>query len=87
MNQYDKLKEIIDELEILMVKSVTSTSPEFIAWKTKTERFLIGEYGKDSYEIDEFRKMRFSLGVYALGTPQSDLSMHVEKGLNVQKPS
>lgn len=61
MNKNDKLKAIIDEVDDLLALSVTSPSPEFTAWRTKAERFLISEYGKDSYEITEFKKMHFLL--------------------------
>ena len=61
MDNYDKLKGIINEADNLILKKVTSSSPDFTAWKTKTERFLINEYGSNSYEINEFRKMHFSL--------------------------
>ncbi len=44
MNKQEKLKAIIDETDKLISKRVTSSSPEFQAWKTKAERFLINEY-------------------------------------------
>ncbi len=81
MSAIDKLKAIIDGTDKLLSKNVTSSSPEFIAWKTKTERFLINEYGTDGYEISEFKKIPFSLTVYALGTPQSEFAAACKKGI------
>ena len=81
MNKYDKLKGIIDEIDILIAKNITSSSPEFTAWKTKTERFLIGEYGQDSYEMTEFRKMHFSLSMFTTGTPDSEFVEACQSGL------
>ena len=72
MNKYEKLKGIIDEIDSLISKKVRSSSPEFLAWKTRIERFLISEYGGESYEIKEFRKRPFTLTSYVLGTPDSE---------------
>ena len=81
MNNKHKLKSIIDEIDDLMAKNVKSSSPEFIAWKTRAERFLISEYGSDSYEATEFGKMHFSLSVFAIGTPDSEFIDACKKGL------
>lgn len=69
MTTYDKFKTIIDEIDYLIEKGVSSSSPAFQAWKTKAERFLIKEFGQDSYEIQEFKRHRFTLSAYVLGTP------------------
>ena len=50
MTDYEKLKGIIDEIDLLISHKVISSEPEFQAWKTKAERFLIAKFGKDSYE-------------------------------------
>lgn len=41
MSDYHKFKEIYDEIDELIGKRVDSSTPEFQAWKVKTERFLI----------------------------------------------
>ena len=50
MTDYEKLKKIVDEIEVLISNKVISRDPEFQAWRTKAERFLIAKFGKDSYE-------------------------------------
>ena len=85
MNNYDKLKGIINEVDNLIFKKVTSSSPDFTAWKTKTERFLINEYGSDSYEINEFRKMHFSLSMFTTATPDSEFVDACKRGLERAK--
>ena len=85
MKKYNKLKAIVEEIDRLISKSVTSSSPEFQAWKTKAERFLMSEYGADSYEVNEFKKMRFSLGLYTPGTSQSDFVAACKRGLERAK--
>lgn len=69
MSTYERFKLIVEEIDTLISKGVASSSPEFQAWKAKTERFLIKEYGQDSYEIQNFKKYRFTLSIYPLGTP------------------
>lgn len=85
MKKFDKLKAIIDEIDRLIQKKVTSSSPDFQAWRTKAERFLISEYGADSYEVSEFKKMRYSLSIYTMGTPQSDFIAACKRGLERAK--
>lgn len=81
MKKTDKLKTIIGEIDQLVEKNVTSSSPKFQAWRTKAERFLISEYGAESYEVGEFRKMHYSLSIYTLDTPQSDFVAACKRGL------
>lgn len=72
MTDYDKLKEIVDEIDVLLQKQVTACSSEFQAWKNKASRFLIKKYGEQSFEIRDFKKYRFSLVMYCIGsTPRS----------------
>ncbi|MST89480.1 TIR domain-containing protein [Sharpea azabuensis] len=85
MNKIDKLKSIIGEIDQLILKRVTSSSPEFLAWKSKAERFLINEYGAESYEIDEFKEQQYDLSVYALNTPKSDFCDACISGLKRAK--
>ncbi len=84
-NNSNKLKSIIEEIDQLMVKNVSSSSPEFQAWKSKTERFLIKSYGADSYEVSEFKKMGFSLSIYTLNTPESAFVRACKEGLERAK--
>lgn len=60
MTDYVKLKEIVDEIDNLISHHVRSSAPAFDAWHTKTERFLIKKYGKDSLEHKKFVKTHFS---------------------------
>ena len=85
MNKRDKLREIINEVESLISQKVTSSSPEFVAWKTKTERFLLHVYGKDSYEHEKFKKMSFSLLAFTTGTPDSEFVDACRRGLECAK--
>lgn len=85
MNDFEKLKSLIEEIDVLIQRAVTSHSPEFIAWKTKTGRFLSNKYGQDSFEFTQFSKTSFSLGVYAGGTPRSEFVRACKNGLTSTK--
>lgn len=60
MTNYEKLKQIIDEIDALINKKAISSEADFQAWKTKAERFLINNFGKDGYEHQIFSKTYFS---------------------------
>lgn len=82
MSDYEKLKEIIDEIDILINDNVTKGTPAFTAWHTKAERFLIKRFGGDSLELSEFRKTRFAPGIY---TQPSELIDGCKRGLTATK--
>ena len=63
MTDYEKLKSIIDEIDNLINHNVTSETPGFIAWKNKSERFLIKKYGKGSLEHNHFNDTEYSFAI------------------------
>lgn len=82
MTDYDRLKQIIDEIPELISAYVSSSDPKFQAWKTRTGRFLYNKYGGNSYEYAKFAKTPFSLSMYVLGrTPHADFVEACRKGL------
>lgn len=60
MTDYEKLKGIIDEIDPMVRRNIRSSEPEFQAWRTKAERFLIKKYGKNSLEHRKFANTYFS---------------------------
>ena len=60
MNDYEKLKSIIDEIDNLIGHHVRSSAPAFEAWHTKAERFLVKRYGENSLEYKKFLDTDFS---------------------------
>lgn len=60
MTDYEKLKGIIDEIDPMVSHNIRSSEPEFQAWRTKAERFLIKKFGKDSLEHRRFANTYFS---------------------------
>ena len=85
MTDYQKLKGIIDEIDVLIQNNVTSSSAEFQAWKTKAERFLIKKYGKDGVEYNKFIKTPFSLMICVGMPPQSEFVEACRQDLNTSK--
>lgn len=85
MTDYEKLKSIIDEIDVLIEKGVRSSDSEFEAWQTKAERFLTKRYGEKSLEYKKFTETHFTLMVYAVGTPHSDFVKKCRDGLKTTK--
>ena len=71
MTDRKKLEALIAEAEELIQKYITASDPQFGAWHRKVERLLLGRYGKDSYEYNDFHKMGFSLPCFSTSTPDS----------------
>ena len=81
MTDYEKLKQIIDEIPGLISANVSSSDSRFQAWKMKAERFLVNKFGADSYEYKSFSKIRFSLGAWTDLTPESSFVKACQDGL------
>ena len=59
MTEFEKLKQIIEEIDSLLSKSVRHSSPEFRGWYSKTGKWMINHFGEDSYEYKDFQKIHF----------------------------
>lgn len=81
MKNYWKLKEIIDETSQLLAKGVRKSDPEFFAWETKIERFLLKEYGGDSSEVEQFNRIRFAPRAWTAETSDSVFVRYCADGL------
>lgn len=82
MTDYEKLKDLIDEIPKLKAANVTSSDAQFEAWHTKAERFLIAKYGEDSFEHKKFKETRFSLSLWTFSTPDSAFIHACKEGLD-----
>ncbi len=67
MRNSDRLNEIINEIDELIDKKVDDTSPDFQAWKVKTEEFIIDQYGKEGPVYEDFKSRTFT--TFALYAP------------------
>ena len=73
MTDYEKLNDLINEVDALVSRSVMPTDPGFQAWFSDAERFLIKRFGKDSFEYKKLKETKFMPMVYC------DNSMVVRK--------
>lgn len=78
MSDCEKMKEILDEIQLLIDNRVTSSTPAFKAWHVKTERFLTRKFGSDSIEVRSFCETRF---FPALITSNADNIGHCKQSL------
>ena len=60
MTDFEKLKRIISEIDVLISHNVRSSDPEFQAWRTKAEKLLTIRYGEGSMEHKQFVNTTFS---------------------------
>ncbi|MDE5423863.1 toll/interleukin-1 receptor domain-containing protein [Ancylomarina sp. DW003] len=56
-NKIESLKKLIDKAST--VKKEDSNDPDFKVWKNLVERTLIKVFGNESFELNEFRKLKF----------------------------
>lgn len=82
---YEKLKEITDEIDVLIAKQVTASDTEFQAWKICAGRFLVRKYGVDSSEYTSFANISFSFRAYWANTPCYEFVEKCKKGLELAK--
>lgn len=85
MTDYEKMKTIINEIDCLVDAEVAADDIAFQAWKTKSERFLVKRYGKDSIEYNKFSKTAFNVMVYTFDTPESEYVEACKAGLRKTK--
>lgn len=56
MSDFENLQQLCETADELSKKYISSSSPDFKAWKTRADRLLIRRFGKDSYEFKSFNK-------------------------------
>ena len=61
MSSYEKLKKLIAETDVLILKNVIPTSFEFKLWKSNVEDFLVKQYGANSPKCRLFGQIRFQV--------------------------
>lgn len=81
MTDYERLKGIIEEIDILIQKNITPSDPEFAGWYTKAESFLEKRFGEKSTALSNFQKTRFSPRFYTSSTTQADFIRFCKENL------
>lgn len=85
MTDSEKLKGIIDEIDVLINKRVQSSAPEFEAWHDKATRFIYHHYGAESPEYNGFSKICYSLCVQTMYDNKEDYIKACKQGLETAK--
>ena len=60
MTDYENLKRIIDQIDVLIDQRVSEEDVEFKSWKMNAERFLIRRFGQNSWEYKKFLEIDFT---------------------------
>ncbi len=84
MTDIEKLKEIIDEIDILSNR-VKSDDQKFKDWHYKAKQFLRKKYGSDSDEYKEFTEIGFDFDLPTLYDTDHDKIEQCSKGLDSAK--
>ena len=79
----NRLEKFVKEAKEFAEKDITASNPEFIAWNNSLIRFMEKKYGTTSTTTNNFKKRNYSLGVYALGTPQSSFINAYKKDMKI----
>lgn len=64
MTERQKLEQLISEIVELINNSAKYNTPDFQAWYSKAERFLIKKFGMNSYEHKKLKATKFMPVVY-----------------------
>ena len=87
MSDYEKLKNLIGDINFLLQHKVTTEGTIFISWKNRVELFLNRKYGSDSLEYKKFKKISFYTPemIIPLGSNETILDHWPEcrKGLHI----
>lgn len=60
MNKVEKLKKLIDEIDVLISKHVTISNLNFRSWYDKLEIFLIKNFQENNIYLQKIKKIRFA---------------------------
>lgn len=85
MTDYEKLHDLINEIDTLIDSRVTTSDPDFIKWHTKAKRFLSSHFGEKSDEQKAFSEISFSPIVLTFNSTDSDYIDACRYGLESAK--
>ncbi len=84
MNDYEKLKDIYDQIDSLISAQVNYGTPEFQAWLNKAQRFILRKYG-DGFEYKKFGEIPFFIKFLAAYATPSARVEECKNGLLIAK--
>lgn len=81
MNNKNELEKLITDAEDLVAHGTTCHGAAFKAWRSSCTIFLANNYGKDSIELSEFKRLHFSPLVYANELTTAELVQYCRRDL------
>ena len=81
VNDYQKLHEIINEINYLIHMRGVYSSAEFHTWYINTERFLSDKYGKESPEVKQFIDKAYDMYEMACNMNDAEYDKICKEGL------
>lgn len=81
MTDYEKLHDLINEIDTLIDSRVTTSDPDFIKWRTKADRFLSSHFGEKSEERTNFLKTSFTPICFTMNGTRSEFIGPCKHGL------
>lgn len=85
MTDVEKLKEIIDEIDVLISKRVWVGTPEFKAWRDKATRYIYHHYGAESPEYNGFSEISYFPCSLNMDSNAEDYIKDCKQGLETAK--
>ena len=79
----NELEKLISDAEDLIAHGATSQGAGLKAWRSACTIFLANNYGKDSIELSEFKRLHFSPTVYYNDPPILELVEYCRRDLKV----
>ena len=76
----ERLRKVLDRVPEL--KTLQGPTPEFEKWRRNAEVAIANTFGSGSSHVEDFKKIRYSLMVFASGTPDSDHEAAYRRGLD-----
>ena len=75
----ERLQKVLSEVSEL--KSLKRHSPVFKKWHRNAQVVITNTFGSDSSHLEDFNNIRYSLGVFTSGTPDSEFQAAYVRGL------
>ena len=85
MTEYEKLKLLDAQADILIAARSNSSTDKFKVWKNRVERLIVNHYGNDSIEHTQFKKVRFAPQAYFGTETAADLISCCKTGISTVK--
>lgn len=81
MTDYQRLKDIIDDMNYMIYTRAVFSSSEFDSWYSKSEHILEEIFGFDSYEVNYFANTAYVIFMHAIDSPDDKYETACREGI------